>query len=431
MVAAPVVVAAIADPVVAAAIADPVVTEPFVTESTVTEPVVASAVVEPPVAEPPVAEPPVAEPPVAAVVAEPPVAEPPSAPAQPAFTQPLVEPPPTVLEAPPVAALQADVALPAAASSTSPPPLPLAPSSSRLSPLPSSLSVPPPPATLSARLVNSIPPHWIEIARQHPALWMVAAPLVLASLLVLILMIGEPPHASEAAKPAPSVAAAPAVVEPAPAAAPAAPATTPQLDDAALAALEAKASNSLSVAELLLLNEGHANKKRDEARALSLKLQQEPDAAKDEAVQAQLLRFAGDPVTADVALGAMAQAHSPVGPDLLYEVWTSRAVSAGTAELARSLLFSRDVSLQVSPALAAALALRSADSCEAVQAALPKALSDGDRRSLGPLAKLNSRRACGPKNTGDCNPCVRGPMKPIVAAVTAVKARRAPSFPAR
>jgi len=259
---------------------------------------------------------------------------------------------------------------------------------------------------------------------------MVGAPLVLASLLIVVLLALEPAAKPVSANPAPSAAAPPALVEAVAAPAPA-PAAPPEPDSAALAALEGKSPDSLSVAELLLLNQARASKKRDEARALSLKLQQQPELAKDEAVQAQLLRFAGEPATADSALGAMAEVHSPVGPDLLYEVWTSRSVPAGSAELARALLYSRDVRAQVSPALAAALALRSADSCEAVQAALPKALSDGDRRSLAPLAKLNSRRACSAKNTGDCNPCVRGPMKPVVAAVTAVKGRRAPSFPAR
>jgi hypothetical protein len=281
---------------------------------------------------------------------------------------------------------------------------------------------------LSARLVSSVPPRWIELARQHPALWMVAAPLTLASLLVLVLLVLEPAAKPLSSKPAASAAAAPAPVEAAPAPAPAA---ETQLDSAALAALEGKAPDALSVAEVLLLNQGRAQKQRDEALALSLKLQQQPELAKDESVQAQLLRLAADPASADAALGAMAQAPSPLGPDLLYEVWTSRSSLASTAELARVLLYSRDVRARVSPALAAALDLRLANSCEAVQAALPKAQSDGDRRSLAPLARLNSRRGCSAKTTGDCNPCLRGPLKPVVAAVAAVKARRAPSFPTR
>jgi hypothetical protein len=244
-------------------------------------------------------------------------------------------------------------------------------------------------------------------------------------LLILVLLVREPAKPPLAATVA-SAAAAPPLAEAPPAVAPPASEGKPR---ASLASLEAKPGDALSVEEVLLLNEGRAQKKRADAQALSQKLQQQPDLARDESIQAQLLRLAADPDTADVALGAMAQAPAPVGPDLLYEVWTSRAASAGITELARSLLFSRDVRAHASPALAVALELRLADSCEAVQAVLPKALSDGDRRSLSSLAKLNSRRACGAKNTGDCNPCLLGPVKPVVAAVVAAKRRPAPHYP--
>jgi hypothetical protein len=329
----------------------------------------------------------------------------------------------------PVAAAQGESALPAAVAPSSPSlPLPQAPSSSRLSPLPSSLSLPPPLSTLGARLVGSVPPEWIAIARKHPALWMVGAPVVLASLLILLMLVREPAAKPPSPKPAASAAAALSPVEAPPVAPPTAEAKP---DSAALAALAGKAPDSLSAEELLLLNEGRVRHKREDAQAWSHKLQQQPDLAQDESVQAQLLRLAGDPETADAALAAMAQAHSPIGADLLYEVWTKRSVSPGTAELARSLLFSRDVRPTASAALAAALELQSADSCEAVRAALPKALSDGDSRSLAPLAKLSSHRSCGAKRTGDCNPCIRAPTKQVIAASGAVRRHRAPSFPTR
>lgn len=299
---------------------------------------------------------------------------------------------------------------------------------SRPSELPSSVSLLPPPAALGARIINSIPPHWLVLARKHPASWMVGAPVALASLLVLALLVAEPPRKTPEPRMA-SSAAALATLEPAAAAAP--PAADAQPAAASLADLEAKPADSLSVAELLQLNQARAQRKRADAQALSHKLEQQPDLANDEAVQAQLWRLATDPDTADVALGAMARAHAPIGADLLYEVWTSRAVAPATTELARSLLFSHAVRATASPALAVALELRSANSCETVQAALPKALNDGDRRSLSSLAKLNSHRACDAKNTSDCNPCVSGPVKPVVAAVGAVKRRPAPHYPTR
>jgi hypothetical protein len=180
----------------------------------------------------------------------------------------------------------------------------------------------------------------------------------------------------------------------------------------------------------MVLNEGRAMRKRQQADALSLKLQTDPELAKDTAVQAELLRLAADPDTAATALAAMAQARSAIGADLLYEAWTSRSLPSASEELARSLLYSRDVRPHASPALAVALELRGAESCEAVQAALPKALSDGDRRSVSALAKLNARRGCGENKAHDCYACLRSQMKPVVTAIAKAKGRRPPRYPA-
>ncbi len=282
------------------------------------------------------------------------------------------------------------------------------------------------------RLVNAVPPQWVEIARSYPALWMVALPVVLGLSLILIVYVGQPaPSAVAGAPRAVASAAVPSPPSDVAAAAAARPAVENKFSKAALAELEGKAPASLSVEELLLVNQGRAEHKREEAKALSRKLQEQPELAKDATVQAQLLRLAADPDTASVALVALAHAPSPVGSDLLYEVWTSRPVATGTAELARSLLYSREVRPTVSPALAVALDLRGAETCEATQAALPQARSAGDRRALGPLAKLNSRRGCGAKKTEDCYACLRAKVKPLLATIDAVKRRTAPSYPTR
>jgi hypothetical protein len=276
----------------------------------------------------------------------------------------------------------------------------------------------------------TIPPRWLELARQHPALWMVGAPVLVALLMISVALLLQPPRHA----PPPEVLAASASpVAPAPAPAPAPPAVEAAKEEkpssSALAALEGKAPGALSVEDVLLLNAGRAEHKREDVQALAHKLQEQPDLAQQPAVQAQLLRFAGDPDTAATALAVMARAPSPIGPDLLYEVWTSRILSPGTGELARSLLYSQEVRRGASPALEVALQLNGA-SCEAIQAALPKARSDGDRRSLVPLAKVNLRRGCGPKKTGDCYACLRSQTKQVLATMEAVKRRRAPSYSA-
>jgi hypothetical protein len=258
---------------------------------------------------------------------------------------------------------------------------------------------------------------------------MVVAPVVVAVLFISLIVAFEPeprPSPAAASPAASSRAAVPAsaVAE--------APQPAPALEEsksAALADLEGKGPESLSVDELLLVNSGQAQKKRDDAKALSRKLQEQAELVNDATVQAQLLRFAADPDTAADALGAMARAKAPIGPDLLYEVWSNRALPTTTTELARSLLTSRDVRPGASAALAVAITLRGAESCEAVDAVLPQASSDGDRRSLWLLAKLNSRRGCGEKKNQDCYACLRRHNKLVVAAGEAVKKRAAPSYP--
>lgn len=278
-----------------------------------------------------------------------------------------------------------------------------------------------------ARVVAAVPPEWLALARRQPVLWMVVIPVTLASLLILLAVAVSPDV--ETARPEPLTVApassAPQVAEPAPAAAPAPPPPAP--DDARLATLEGKSPDSLSVDEVLVLKAHRAELKRKEAQSAVTKLQQ-ADAPKDAASQRELLRLASDPDTAELTLSALARASSPAAKDVLYEVWTSRTVPAPLAELAGALLSSRDVRAGASPALAAALELRTARSCDAVQAALPHARTEGDRRSLAPLGKLASRRGCGADKSDDCYPCLRADMKQVNATIEAVKRRKAPSF---
>jgi hypothetical protein len=126
----------------------------------------------------------------------------------------------------------------------------------------------------------------------------------------------------------------------------------------------------------------------------------------------------------------MAAIDGPSGADLLYEVWTGTSAKTEATELARALVYSNDVRPKASPALAIALELRQAETCEQFQTALPKALTDGDRRSLTPLMKLGNRRGCGPKKSQDCFACLRASAEEITATINAAKSRRGPAFSA-
>jgi hypothetical protein len=285
-----------------------------------------------------------------------------------------------------------------------------------------------------APISKLLPPAALATARKYPVLWLVAAPVLVASVLVVILAATGPEPRVEAPATVRSagvvgVATAAPVVEPAPTSA----ANEPAAEGRALAALAAQAAkdpSSLSVSDLLLLDEGRAERQRAEAQALAHKLLADPELAKDPTTQTSLLRFAADPATASEALAAIAQARSPVGADLLFEVWTSRSTPPATAELARSLLYSRDVRPGASPALAAALDLRTADSCEAAKSALPKVQASGDTRSIPALIKLTYRRGCGASKRDDCYACLRASTRELVASTKAANRRRAPLYPA-
>jgi len=203
---------------------------------------------------------------------------------------------------------------------------------------------------------------------------------------------------------------------------------TAAASEPSLAELEQRPAGSLSAREVLRISTAKTEQKRAAAGELRQELAQNPALGKDAGTQSKLLDLTADPVTAPDALAAMAALDGPVGADLLYEVWTRTTERSDTTELARSLLYSADVKSKASPALAVALALRSAETCDQFHALLPKALTDGDRRSQHLLAKLNAKRGCGPKKADDCYACLRENHDELSATINAVKSRHAPTF---
>ena len=178
------------------------------------------------------------------------------------------------------------------------------------------------------------------------------------------------------------------------------------------------------------LAEARAEAQRETAGALRHKVEAAPSLGKDAAVQTELRHLAADERTARDALAAMAALEPPIAADLLYDTWTGTAQRSDTTELARALVYSPDVRPGASPALAVALALRVAETCEQYQSILPQALKDGDRRALHLLTKLNAKHGCGPKKAADCYACLREHGDELTATINAVKSRRAPSYAA-
>ena len=195
-----------------------------------------------------------------------------------------------------------------------------------------------------------------------------------------------------------------------------------------LSKLAARPPESLKARELALLADAHNERLRASAKSLRLKVEANPALGKEPATQSELLRLTDDPRTSADALTGMAALAAPIGADLLYEVWTRTAVRSDTTDLARALVYSADVRPKASPALAAALELRLAESCEQYKSLLPKALKDGDRRSLHLLLKLSSKQGCGPKKSDDCYACLREQGDELKATINAVKSRRPPDY---
>jgi hypothetical protein len=263
---------------------------------------------------------------------------------------------------------------------------------------------------------------WRPPAGLPAILWMVGPLVVLTALVIGVVAVTS----TSTEPPTPAAAAVPAAAQEKPAAPSKAAATKPSAP--ALSEIEAKPLGSLSASELLKLAEARSERRREAALALRKKLEDSPALAADKAVQLELLKWAGDEETARHALGAMAALNGPIGADLLYEVWAGTSARTDATELAHALVYSSDVRPKATPALAVALELRQAETCEQFQRALPKALKDGDRRSLTPLMKLGNKRGCGPKKSQDCYACLRAQPDELTATINAVKSRRSPNF---
>ena len=264
---------------------------------------------------------------------------------------------------------------------------------------------------------------YLSSVRARPVLWMVAAPVALASLAVGVTLALTPARVAKPVRPEATAPAAPRTRPPSEA-----PSATQR--QASVEELEARPAESLSASELLRVADGRAERRRAAARALGEKLERDPALAADKATQAELLRLARDVETAREALGVLAHLKTPLAADLLYDVWTGTPGRSEATELSRALLYSPDVRPHASPALAAALELRAAQTCEAVKRALPQALKDGDRRALAPLSKLAAKRGCGPKKNEDCYACLRAEPDELTATINATKSRRPPAYAA-
>jgi hypothetical protein len=288
----------------------------------------------------------------------------------------------------------------------------------------------------------------VRFAGGEVPLWSLVTPLVLLVALgaafaaAAVTSATDPSAASPSLKASAEPSASVAQALPAPAPAPPASAANPQNseekpkplsllervaqgDDAAVKELSAKPVAELNVEEAISLSLGQSAQDVRAARALRDRVDHDPGLIKDAEVLSALRRYSDDPETARDALAAMANVPGPISPDLIYEVWTSTASRTTATDLARSLIYSKEVRAKASPALAAALDLRDAETCEQNRDLLARVSTDGDKRSFHLLGKLTRKYGCGPNKRLDCYACLRD-GKDLDAAMKAVKSRREP-----
>jgi hypothetical protein len=171
----------------------------------------------------------------------------------------------------------------------------------------------------------------------------------------------------------------------------------------------------------------HLGRHKPALQANGKALDLDPSLAKDITLLAQVRTAADNDDTAEEALRLAALRLGADGADLLYHVWVSTKEKTSTTQLAKQLVYSDDLRSQASPALAVALDLREAESCEQLSGLLPRATLHGDTRAYRVLVPLTVKRGCGVRKSEDCYPCLReGPA--LEKAIEAVKARPEPGF---
>jgi hypothetical protein len=133
----------------------------------------------------------------------------------------------------------------------------------------------------------------------------------------------------------------------------------------------------------------------------------ERSADDDEVVEAITAAAQGPAESSDAAFALMESGLGAKGPDLLYDLSTTKGLSPRTTARVKQTLAKADVKARMSPALSIAIDLKNASGCEAKRALLPRAKELGDTRVLGSLRSLAVPRGCGFLGLGDCWSCMR------------------------
>lgn len=199
-------------------------------------------------------------------------------------------------------------------------------------------------------------------------------------------------------------------------------------DPRAVDALQKLDPTSLSIEQALALSQGRAAEKKLALSHLRSTIEKQGGTPDADTIK-RMVEFARDVDTAREVIGMFATLPGPIGPDLLYEFATDKKTTPELAKLADQLLLNKAVRPKASPALAMALDLREATTCEVRRTLLEKAPEVGDRRMLATTVSLIKKTGCGDNKRDDCNPCLRDDNSKVLrTALGKVQARKAPSY---
>jgi serine/threonine-protein kinase len=258
--------------------------------------------------------------------------------------------------------------------------------------------------------------------RSIPLVAMLAAAVGLAALAVVVLavviVVVRRPASPEAKGPG---AAAPADLKD----------TAPEVDlrearskgVAALEALAAQYPKDGKIVRALIVALVAEKRKLDAMQAMTTLVARDPSAAEDEALLKAVRACAEDEGADDLAFELMEGPLGARGTELLYDLGSSKVSARAAKSLAKPEIRER------SRAVAVALDLKAASSCDAKKALLPRLRDDGDKRSLPGLKALKSTSGCGFLRRGDCWPCMRQGSD-LATAIREIEARSETPAPA-
>jgi serine/threonine-protein kinase len=194
---------------------------------------------------------------------------------------------------------------------------------------------------------------------------------------------------------------------------------------AALEELSTKFPEDPAVWRALVRSYTKERRGTDAMRAVGKLVALNERAADDDDVAEAITTAAQGPAeSSDAAFAMMESGLGAKGPDILYDLSTTKGLTPRTNSRIKQTLAKPDVKARMSPALAVAIDLKNATGCEAKRALLPRAKDQGDSRVLGTLRTYLAPRGCGFLGLGDCWSCMRRDNA-LGATIAAIEERTA------